>query len=132
MVSFKSALSSTAVDPLREALLETNVASSAGSLPPSVPPLTIGGSQLVGGVSLGIGRGGRALRLWALAVARRQLRPETTDGELGAKMFGLLLVLGASMCAGFRWACTQLLLQTLAEVRPHTSDSSPPWHVSTI
>ncbi|KAL1495208.1 hypothetical protein AB1Y20_017072 [Prymnesium parvum] len=34
-----------------------------------------------------------------------------------ARAFGLLLVLGASFCAGFRWACTQLLLQSLTHAR---------------
>lgn len=37
--------------------------------------------------------------------------------EVSSKWFGLLLVLGASFCAGFRWACTQLLLQSLHAVR---------------
>eukprot|EP00965_Chrysotila_dentata_P192398 6175158-Pleurochrysis_carterae.AAC.2 len=52
--------------------------------------------------------------------ARRVL--EELASDLPHILIGEMLVLGASMCAGFRWACTQLLLnpQAATEPRRHT------------
>lgn len=46
----------------------------------------------------------------------RRMRAHPQDEGIGSKLIGLLLVLGASLCGGFRWACTQLLLQALPQV----------------
>lgn len=35
---------------------------------------------------------------------------EAGEGDERSDLIGALLVLGASMCAGFRWACTQVLM----------------------
>ena len=64
----------------------------------------------------------------SVRVLRPPPSPPARDGlglGLGAELFGFVLVLVASLCGGFRWACSQMLLSARrAHVQPVAADSS--------